>query len=194
MSGIDGRLLEQFTQGINAPEGAEDAGKFVMVNAEGNNFIFVAPEELPGGGGTTLPDGTYDGQPLMWEDGQWQPVLPGNWLRIWGIREVDDFTALTVRSENSSGLMLDCRHPSGRVTVQAVGSLHGSSLEVTPDGLAMFMFDNYLMQAYYSGEPRLAFFGANPIARQAITGATTQDQIDSLVAALVGLGLVTDGR
>jgi hypothetical protein len=31
-------------------------------------------------------------------------------------------------------------------------------------------------------------------AVQTITGATTQQQVDSIVAALVALGLVTDGR
>jgi hypothetical protein len=40
----------------------------------------------------------------------------------------------------------------------------------------------------------LGFFGATPVAPPSITGATAQDQIDSLVAALAALGLVTDAR
>jgi hypothetical protein len=41
---------------------------------------------------------------------------------------------------------------------------------------------------------RLGFFGAPPVERPSIVGATTQLQVDSLVAALVALGLVTDDR
>lgn len=46
MSNLDGRLLEEFTQGINAPEGPEDAGKVVVVNDEGDNFIFEEVDEV----------------------------------------------------------------------------------------------------------------------------------------------------
>src|SRR5690606_42132918 len=42
------------------------------------------------------------------------------------------------------------------------------------------------------GGPTLGFFAVPPVLRQSITGATTQDQVDSLVAALAALGLVTD--
>lgn len=43
--------------------------------------------------------------------------------------------------------------------------------------------------------PTIGFLGVDPpVPRQSITGATTQDQVDSLVAALVALGLATDDR
>lgn len=52
-----------------------------------------------------------------------------------------------------------------------------------------------VIHAALSGsELRLGFFSASPVARPSITGATTQDQVDSLVAALTALGLVTDDR
>lgn len=57
MSNLDGRVLEDFTQGINAPEGIEDAGKLVVVNAEGTNFEFVAVAEVVGAGGGPGPVG-----------------------------------------------------------------------------------------------------------------------------------------
>lgn len=41
---------------------------------------------------------------------------------------------------------------------------------------------------------KLGFFNHAPVVRPAITGVTTQNQVDSIVAALVALGLVTDGR
>ena len=40
----------------------------------------------------------------------------------------------------------------------------------------------------------LGFFGATPVGVQSITGVLTQDQVDSIVAALVALGLVSDDR
>jgi hypothetical protein len=44
------------------------------------------------------------------------------------------------------------------------------------------------------GAGSIGFFDAVPALQQSITGATTQDQVDSLVAALVALGLATDDR
>lgn len=41
---------------------------------------------------------------------------------------------------------------------------------------------------------KLGFFGAAAVDKQSITGATTQLQVDSIVAALVALGLVSDDR
>jgi hypothetical protein len=45
-----------------------------------------------------------------------------------------------------------------------------------------------------AGEVTMAFFGVPLVTRPSITGVTPTDQIDSLVAALVALGLVTDDR
>jgi hypothetical protein len=39
-----------------------------------------------------------------------------------------------------------------------------------------------------------AFFGATPTTRQSVTGATDPEALDSLIAALVTLGLITDDR
>lgn len=47
--------------------------------------------------------------------------------------------------------------------------------------------------SFAAGIP-LGFFGAAPVGVQSITGATTQLQVDSIVAALVAFGLVTDDR
>lgn len=44
------------------------------------------------------------------------------------------------------------------------------------------------------GTPKMAFFGVPEVVRPSITGTTTQEQVDSLVAALAALGLVTDDR
>lgn len=41
---------------------------------------------------------------------------------------------------------------------------------------------------------KFAANGTTPAGKQSITGASTQDQVDSIVAALVALGLATDNR
>lgn len=43
-------------------------------------------------------------------------------------------------------------------------------------------------------DPAIGFLGATLVGRQSITGSTTQEQVDSLVSALVALGLVSDDR
>jgi hypothetical protein len=40
----------------------------------------------------------------------------------------------------------------------------------------------------------IGFYGSAPVTQQSIVGATTQQQVDSIVAALVALGLVADAR
>lgn len=51
-----------------------------------------------------------------------------------------------------------------------------------------------LLMGVLGADATVGFFGAAPVVRQSITGVTTQEQIDSLVAALVAFGLVTDDR
>jgi hypothetical protein len=45
MSGLDGAILDEFTEGINAPKGPEDAGKFARVTADGRNIEYVPSSE-----------------------------------------------------------------------------------------------------------------------------------------------------
>lgn len=51
---------------------------------------------------------------------------------------------------------------------------------------------NNLQLSHDVDDPTVGFLGAAPLKRQTITGATTQDQVDSIIAALVAFGLVTD--
>jgi hypothetical protein len=52
MSNLDGALLDEFTEGINAPAGPEDAFKLARVNAEGRNLEYVPATELVVGDGS----------------------------------------------------------------------------------------------------------------------------------------------
>jgi hypothetical protein len=46
MSNLDGRLIEEYTAGINAPAGPEDAGKLAVVNEEGTNLDYHSLAEV----------------------------------------------------------------------------------------------------------------------------------------------------
>jgi len=52
MSNLDGRLLDEFTEGINAPSGLQDAFKLARVNADGTNLDYVAAASAVSGDGT----------------------------------------------------------------------------------------------------------------------------------------------
>lgn len=57
--------------------------------------------------------------------------------------------------------------------------------------IALTLDDN---GASWAATVKQGFFGAAPVVKQSITGATTQLQVDSIVAALVAFGLVSDDR
>jgi hypothetical protein len=57
----------------------------------------------------------------------------------------------------------------------------------TPDDTAVHSIDG-------TGAGAVGFFGAAAVGQRSITGATAQDQIDSIVAALAAFGLATDDR
>jgi hypothetical protein len=60
----------------------------------------------------------------------------------------------------------------------------GQSVRLAINGVIRFQID----------DTGIGFFNVTPVAQQSITGVTEQEQIDSIVAALVNLGLVTDDR
>jgi hypothetical protein len=72
--------------------------------------------------------------------------------------------------------------PGGRVTFQAY------DFDVSVAGLPAWNI------GVVDGAVCMGFFGAEPIPHPSVTGTTTQQQVDSLVAALTALGLVTDNR
>jgi hypothetical protein len=65
-----------------------------------------------------------------------------------------------------------------------LGIAPGQSLRLSVNGVRRVECD----------DTGLGFFGVSPVARQSIVGVTTQDQVDSIVAALVALGFATDDR
>lgn len=139
--------------------------------------------------GPGLPDGTYPNQPLVWDGAAWIPS-PG-----------------AVAAQNHSGedntVAISLPTPVPGFPTQCYWTVETSSiLQVTRDsdtGENIFIVvggpgNPIECRAHDANPPQIGFLGALPVNRQEISGATTQDQVDSLVAALVALGLVNDIR
>lgn len=205
------------------PIGPEDAGKFVTVGTQGD-FVLVAPEELSGGGGTTLPNGTYDGQPLLWvTELGWVPSAVvaletivsragSSDVFIHGL-DANGYNASTL-AVGGNALLYSYNNVQISIWGQngSVYSLEPGVVVDDPEGGSPVRLDAHVFTCSPDGgganvtnlrmgttgpggaEPAIGFLGAPKVGRQTITGVTTQDQVDSLVAAFVALGLVTDGR
>lgn len=132
-------------------------------------------------GGASLPDGTYDGQPLAWDGTAWVPL-------------VHDYAAPDYRPLRL-GFLQGIVDLFGGIVITAGGPMT-SSHAIWVDRQAFSVNgEEFLNAVKPAGQPlSMGFFGAAGTPRPTITGATTQEQVDSLVEALALLGLVTDGR
>ena len=77
--------------------------------------------------------------------------------------------------------------PFGHFTMPT-NATHLFGVEISGD------LETAMLLGIVGGAPAVGFLGAAPVTRPSITGTTTQQQVDSLVAALEALGLVSDGR
>lgn len=168
-----GIVLRQASSG-QILEGENDGDVLVWNEADG--------EWEPGAGGTSLPDGTYAGEPLAWDGAAW---IASNVIAVQSVAAQDPFAGMSI---DASAGALTLNGAGSSVTIAGTGpqmaALAGTELALLVDGV----------QRFRANDTGLAFFGEAPVARQSITGATAQLQIDSLVAAGVALGLWTDDR
>lgn len=134
-----------------------------------------------------LPPGTYDGEPLVWDAG-----LAGWFGRSTVV--VDVVAAQNAAGPGSSLLIFSGHTVTNREDIVSLGFLNGSQTHIlyaVIGGATALKFE----ADEATGIPKLRFFDNGSAApQQSITGATTQLQVDSLVAALVAFGLVTDDR
>lgn len=139
----------------------------------------------------SLTPGSYVNQPLVWDGAAWIPCAGAaaaqqftgedNTVNISLPTPVGGFpTVCSWTVETANVLQVERDNVTGLNRVQVVQR----QASLWP---AMF-------EAYDVGNPRAGFLGAVPVVQQSITGLTTQDQVDSLVAALVAFGFVTDDR
>lgn len=118
--------------------------------------------------GTLLPDGSYVGQPAVWDGAAWVPLAIGDPLRVDVILPVVDTLVLSA---------------SASVTMET--------------GFGGLSIDSSRLQANHENinivPLNLRFFDTGVGAtRQSITGQSAGDIVESLIAALVGYGLATD--
>lgn len=121
--------------------------------------------------GTVLAPGTVDHQPLVWDEGT-ETWIPATLIVV---NLINDF--------NGNGITVSA---DGKIDIRGLPILLGSS-----DGT------NGAVRCDRQGvaeAARAGFLDAEPVERQSVEGATTQDQLDSLIAGLVLLGFVTDNR
>lgn len=140
-------------------------------------------------GGTVLPDGAYYGQPLCWDGSAWVPFFE---VRVGAVVSKDGSSANIPFPDATPGFPTVCQWFVESANIMQVERDNVAFLRrVTFIGETI---NPLVLEAPDAGAPRAGFFGATPVAVQSITGATTQDQVDSLVAALVAFGMVTDDR
>jgi len=72
----------------------------------------------------------------------------------------------------------------------------GATLDISAHALSVHLNEGVPMLRIVEddGVFKIGFFDAAPVARPSIVGSTTQQQVDSLIEALVDLGLVEDNR
>ncbi len=130
-----------------------------------------------GGGGTSIPDGSYAGQPAAWDadESAWLPLTIGIPFVLQRIDSPTDL--LDIRSATVSG--------------QVVISTAAASYAQTAEAFSFGVGEQALLQM---GPLGVGFLGAPAVERQSIGAGTTQQQVDAIVAAFVEFGLVTDDR
>lgn len=178
-------------------------GQFAKWNEATNEWVFVA------GGGTTLPAGNYPGEPLIWDGEQWIPIgIEGGPLvvnLITGFVGPDteylelrsDASALTngtrLRLQNDVALLEGWGGGETLAMVAVDPEQSAIRIEAAAPGAGP---TSTIFQALVDVDlqRKVGFFGGGPAPQQSITGVTTQEQVDSIVTALVALGLVVDNR
>jgi len=147
-----------------------------------------------GGGGTQnkvplwTPNGTTLGDSPIEVDSEGGAVVVQQTLAVNGNASVNG-GSLTATTPEGTGNHILQGQDGGNTCLFRVNSSGTISMAINGN-------DKFIAQPTGINIPDgIGFFGEGPItAKQSITGATAQDQIDSIVTALVTFGLVTDDR
>ena len=155
------------------------------------------PEVLTDG----LEAGTYIGQPVIWNGTEYIPITAnGNTsrMRLLDIRDPlgSSGRAFGIITENDVGITLHANNVDANIRTVVGTQASESATSLALGFWSVSVRDTAVIECLVEeGQPpRIGFLGATAVERPVITGATTQEQIDSLVAAGVALGLWTDGR
>lgn len=140
------------------------------------------------GGGTLIPDGTDQFQLCYWDGAAWVPVPAGATVLANGIAAPTSYGGgiLDLFADSTTTLY------APNVVVQQLGSSVGGFTVTVDDGAKVALATTLIGGS--GGDPAIGFLGAAPVVRQSITGASTAAWADSIIQALVALGLVSDDR
>jgi hypothetical protein len=141
-------------------------------------------------GGTELPDGSYVGQPLIWDGSAWGP---GGSVAVSSVSSQDGSGGSTIEFPTAT---------PGFGTVARWSIESANLFQVERDNTSFFRrwvlvgetLNPIEAIAPDVGDPLIGFLGATPVVRQSLTGTTEQEQLNSIAAALVALGLAVDNR
>lgn len=170
----------------------------------------LTPVLLPvSGGGSSLADGTYIGQPLYWDGSVWGPLPIDGILRpnIMGLSPLPseniEFRIELVPNDGQTEtyLTLVAQGALGRVTlygeseVQLFGGFCAMRSEAV-EGVAKIECrsgEGFAVKDL-ADAINISFFNGTPAPMQTVVGVTTQDQVNSIVSALQTYNLIIDGR
>jgi hypothetical protein len=130
-----------------------------------------------------LAPGEHANQPLIWNDetSEW---VPGDQISVGAITSVNDGDGISIQTNGTLVLLGGgCSFQAGPSEAQVIAHA-GASIRIFNEGGQRFLSD----------DTGIGFFGATPVAKPSITGVLITDQVNSLINALVALGLVTDSR
>lgn len=200
-------------QGYGIKNDAGYQGVFIAAHADANvlgdyydnswSSTWISPYSEMNGKFVFGPDSrdgrlnTGLGGPSLWTDDGTNPIYEGCYLaRGWRWDIVD-------KGSKSQFMRIQTNVvPANRQYFEIAGDSPGNGQfdirihDENPDA-----YVGSLANAWYDGADqnwkfmaeKLAFFGGTPTTKPVITGATTDDKLDSLIAAIAGLGLATDG-
>lgn len=173
------------------------SGEIVEGDNDGDVLVWNATDRLwdPGAAGGSIAPGSYDGQPVKWNGAEYVPLAPGgDALKLDRIESIDSPSSAISIGVGGVTVQGETAQLSDNLTNASVLATNDRFQAAFNDGVAPSVTVVGNADGLQLGASALGFFQAAPVARPSITGATVQEQIDSLVSALVALGLVSDDR
>lgn len=153
----------------------------------------AGPTGPTGPAGTSIADGTYDGQPVKWDGAAYVPLALGDPLVLATVNGSTDLSlgapAGTVTLSSLVDILVFATEGINLSATLGLIASAGTQLSLGGNSVDITSATSMQLQA-----ATLGFFGVAPVVQQSITGVLPQDQIDSIVAAGVALGLWTDDR
>ena len=223
MNGSYVALMQSICQGIFQNQSVEairhELPTIAQNIADLFNMAYEALEEVESDSvGQTIPLGTYEGQPVHWDGDSWQPLPPGNTMVFnkWSNDGPGIDEKIGVQLDGASGWIgigvgeelvkdpalenaIELKAGTSGIVISDTGiklDYAGNSLYLITETSHDFQIqgDSILKLTYEGGETRIGFFGATPVPVQSVTGTNEADTLESLITALVNLGLISDDR